>query len=243
MTCTIRVMKRLIGGVVVLGLAVTLVSLLGGLGVSPGGGHGLITVAWASSADGGHGAGAAHDGGAAGGQAGDHGGGEHKGGLPQLNPAYFPTQIFWLAIFFSILYFINAGAALPRVAEVIETRDSRIAHDIDRADEMRNETAELTLEIDKRLNEARKQAHSAIALVVAEVEASRARALGEIEGEVERRLATAEERISRARQKALKDVNSAATELAGDVVLTLAAAQIDASAVARVVGETVREGA
>ncbi|XKH35022.1 hypothetical protein ACIU1J_01600 [Azospirillum doebereinerae] len=35
-----------------------------------------------------------------------HGGEHASGGLPQLNPANFPTQIFWLALTFGVLYYL-----------------------------------------------------------------------------------------------------------------------------------------
>jgi len=217
-------------------------TMFGGISGMIGGGEPFAAALASGGGDGHAAAPAGHDGAHGAAAAGDHGGGEHKGGgLPQLNPAYFPSQLFWLVICFSILYFLIAGVALPRVTEVIENRDSRIAHDIDRADEMRNESAELALEIEKRLTAARKEAHGAIALVAAEAEVARSKAMGEVELEVERRLAAAEERISRARQKALKDVGGAAAELAGAVMVSLAGAQVGTSAIAEVVAESMRE--
>ena len=49
-----------------------------------------------------------------------------SGGLPQLNPADFAPQLIWLAITFTVLYFILARVALPRIGEVIEERRDRV---------------------------------------------------------------------------------------------------------------------
>ena len=48
--------------------------------------------------------------------------------MPQFDPAFFPTQIFWLAVSFLALYYIMVRHALPRVSEVLETRRSHIEH-------------------------------------------------------------------------------------------------------------------
>ena len=39
--------------------------------------------------------------------------------MPQLNPEFFASQIFWLIISFAILYIVMAKFALPKIADVI----------------------------------------------------------------------------------------------------------------------------
>ncbi|NDC60010.1 MAG: F0F1 ATP synthase subunit B', partial [Alphaproteobacteria bacterium] len=54
-------------------------------------------------------------------------------GLPQLDPSYFPSQVFWLAVFFVLLYFLLSQALLPKLAGVIETRANTIRSNVDAA--------------------------------------------------------------------------------------------------------------
>ncbi len=58
------------------------------------------------------------------------------GGLPQLNPASYSSQLFWLAICFVTIYLMVSRIILPRIHEVLEKRKHRIEYDIDIADEM-----------------------------------------------------------------------------------------------------------
>src|SRR5215207_1563076 len=67
---------------------------------------------------------------------------EHGGGLPQLNAATFPSQIFWLLVSFAALYWLFSRKALPRVGEILEARQKRIAADLDRAATLRAEAEE-----------------------------------------------------------------------------------------------------
>ena len=46
-----------------------------------------------------------------------------ESGMPQLNTEYFASQIFWLVVSFIILYLVMAEYALPKIANVIETRE------------------------------------------------------------------------------------------------------------------------
>ena len=63
-----------------------------------------------------------------------------KSGMPQLNTEYFASQIFWLVISFIILYIVMAKYALPKIANVIETREDIIARDVEEAENFKKES-------------------------------------------------------------------------------------------------------
>ena len=45
-----------------------------------------------------------------------------KSGFPQLDTSTYPSQLFWLAIVFTLMFLSMSKIALPRVGSVIETR-------------------------------------------------------------------------------------------------------------------------
>ncbi|MBU92142.1 MAG: hypothetical protein CML88_01245 [Rhodobiaceae bacterium] len=63
-----------------------------------------------------------------------------ESGMPQLNTEYFASQIFWLIISFIILYVVMAKYALPKIANVIETRKDIIARDVEEAENFKKES-------------------------------------------------------------------------------------------------------
>lgn len=83
-----------------------------------------------------------------------------QGGLPQLDVHSYPTQIFWLIVSFVILYLIMSKVALPRIAEVLEERQERIADDIETAERLRSEAGAVQAEYEKALAEARGKAQA-----------------------------------------------------------------------------------
>ena len=99
-------------------------------------------------------------------------GGEGGGGLPQLDADTYPTQIFWLVVTFVILYLIMSKVALPRIAEVLEERQERIADDIETAERLRAEVAP-TGRIDPALLEARQAAAHGLAWLATYADALR----------------------------------------------------------------------
>ena len=51
---------------------------------------------------------------------------EGKGGMPQLNPESFISQLFWLLIFFTILYLIINSVFVPKIKKIREDRDNTV---------------------------------------------------------------------------------------------------------------------
>ena len=60
--------------------------------------------------------------------------------MPQLNPEFFACQIFWLIISFAILYIVMAKFALPKIADVIESRKDIIARDFEDAESYKKDS-------------------------------------------------------------------------------------------------------
>ena len=61
-----------------------------------------------------------------------------KEGMPQFNVESFPSQLFWLFITFSFLYFFITFIILPRIRENIRLRKNKISNDIERATATKN---------------------------------------------------------------------------------------------------------
>lgn len=148
--------------------------------------------------------------------------GEHKGGLPQLDPHNFPTQIFWLALTFAILYFLMHSRALPAVGKVLEQRQARIAADLSTAQAAKADAETLLAKIEGAMTADRQAAHATIAEAVAVAEGKASVRNAEVNAAIAERLRQADARIQAAKDEAVANVRSAAADLARDVTLKLA---------------------
>ena len=61
-------------------------------------------------------------------------------GMPQLNPEFWISQIFWLVLTFSILYLVLSKVILPKISKNLETRKSQILENIETADKQKEES-------------------------------------------------------------------------------------------------------
>src|SRR6266849_5060015 len=78
--------------------------------------------------------------------------------MPQLDLSTFPSQIFWLAVFFVVLYLLMTKLAIPRIERVIDERRARVEGDLDKAGQMKSEAEAVIAAYEKALADARHQA-------------------------------------------------------------------------------------
>ena len=160
---------------------------------------------------------------------------EPKEGMPQLNFHSYPTQLFWLLIIFVVLYQLMTRAALPRIGGMIEERRSRIASDLDRAQELKDDTERAIASYEAALAEARAKAHAYVQekrdALTAEMDAERTH----LDKEIADKVAKAEKAIAGTRDKALGQVKDVAASVAGDIVGQLTGIKVSKAEVQKAV--------
>lgn len=162
-----------------------------------------------------------------------------KGGedvFPPFDPTYFPSQIFWFLLSFLVLYFLLSKVFLPRVAETLEERSSRIADDLDSASRMQREAEEAEKAYIQSLADARAKAHNVADTTRQAVEAEVAAELAVADADAAQQAEAAEARIRIVRTEALSNIESIATDAAQAVVEKLTGKKITAAAVKKVLG-------
>ena len=118
--------------------------------------------------------------------------------MPQLESATFISQIVWLAVTFLALYVVMARIALPRIGEVLEARQDRIAHDLDTAASLKAEAeaalaAYETSIAEARISAAKREALGNIAELAGEIaRAATAKLIGVEPGDDEVKAALAQ---------------------------------------------------
>jgi len=63
-----------------------------------------------------------------------------SGGMPQLNPEFWISQIFWLILTFGILYIVLSKLILPKISANLELRKSQIQENIEAAEKQREDS-------------------------------------------------------------------------------------------------------
>ncbi|MBO6825428.1 MAG: hypothetical protein JJ879_04450 [Sneathiella sp.] len=130
--------------------------------------------------------------------------------MPQLNFADFPPQLVWLAISFLVLYVAMAKIAVPRIAEVLESRQDRIARDLDEAKRLSEESDKAKADYEAALEEARAKAHGMVTELKASIAKEQDASRVELEAKLAAKSAEAEKSIAAAKDEALSNVRQIA---------------------------------
>ena len=81
-----------------------------------------------------------------------------EAGMPQLDPTYWASQVFWLTIIFSAIYFLIAKIFVPKIKGNIDARESQIRKDIDEANSLKEEADKKLKKYNSLIDEAKLEA-------------------------------------------------------------------------------------
>ena len=156
----------------------------------------------------------AHD--AHGGTAAGHGGDAHhaSGGLPQLDPSTFATQIFWLIVIFTGIYIFYSKKSLPEISRVVEDRKERIQNDLDSAEKIREEVASVQAAYEEKLQGARSKASELYKGAEESIKKNAEEAQRKFQDRASSDIQVMERRLEDALEEAMEDMNSLAADIA-----------------------------
>ena len=81
-----------------------------------------------------------------------------SGGMPQLNPEFWISQIFWLSLTFGILYLVLSKLILPKISNNLESRKSQILENIEAAEKQREDSETKLSEYEEIISKSKLQA-------------------------------------------------------------------------------------
>lgn len=155
--------------------------------------------------------------------------------MPQMNPELFAPQLVWLLITFVILYVVMARAVLPRISDVIATRNQRRDSDLAEAEELRRNAEAAHENYEKALADAKARAHEIAQETRDRLNEETAKMRAETDEKLAKQAQEAEERIKAAKEEALGNVRDVAAESAAAVVERLIGQTPDSERVTQVV--------
>lgn len=161
---------------------------------------------------------------------------EHSA-FPPFQARHFPSQLFWLALTFILLYVLMSRVALPRIGAIFAERSKHIGDDIAAAQRLKERSDAAQAAYQKSLADARTRAQAIAnerrAQQAAEADVTNKR----LEAQLHERLAAAEQSIAATRTAAMSNVSAIAAETATAIVERLIGMAPSRDDVAAAVGE------
>ena len=152
-----------------------------------------------------------------------HGEAEAAVGMPQLDFATWPNQIFWLLVTLVVIYFVLAKIALPRIGAVLADRKSTITNDLAAAEELKQKAVSAEKAYQDALANARTEAAKIVAQAKAEIQKDLDAATARADVEIAAKTAESEKTITGIRDGAAAAVSEVARDVAAELVAALGA--------------------
>ncbi len=158
-------------------------------------------------------------------------------GLPQFNPEWFPSQLFWLAVVFAIMYWAFSKKILPTIGGVIENRKSHISTMMAQAEDSTARAKETQDAYNKSLSGAGAQARQIMMDADASAKESVNLAVENFRQKAEKQIAEAEGAVITAQKQALQELQATIGEIARTASKQIANIDADHSAIQSAVAQ------
>ena len=142
-------------------------------------------------------------------------------GMPQLNPEYWISQIFWLIIIFASLYIALSKIILPKISKNLETRKSQILDHLGQAEKFKEKTEKKIKEYEKILNEAKKEAKIIMFESRKLINQNINKKKDHLKSEIEKEIQKTEDEIKLLKINSINNINKIAIETSSNIVKSI----------------------
>tara|TARA_B110000438_G_C15651802_1_gene579883 strand:- start:342 stop:920 length:579 start_codon:yes stop_codon:yes gene_type:complete len=164
-----------------------------------------------------------------------------EAGMPQLNPEFWISQIFWLILIFGSLYFAIWKVFLPKITYSIENRKSRIVNDLDQAQKLKESAEEKLNEYNEIIEKSKKDAKKIIEDGKRKLDHDLEKKKIEFNIEIEKELAAVEKEIKTLKKNSFLNIANIAAETSEEIVKQIIDAKINKSNVSAIANEIAKK--
>ena len=163
-----------------------------------------------------------------------------SGGMPQLNPEFWVSQIFWLTLTFGVLYVVLSKLILPKISNNLESRKSQILENIEAAEKQREDSEAKLEEYEEIISKSKLEAKNIFSQsrekVLKDIGAKRE----VLDKQIDEEISKAEQEINNLRESAPDKINMIAIETSSELIQKLIGAEVNNSSISAIVDDLSR---
>ena len=134
--------------------------------------------------------------------------------MPQLNPEFFVSQLFWLGIFFSFLLIFLWRVSLPRIAIAMEKRQNKIDEDLASAKELQEQAKKIESSINSQITKAKQETEDNIKKTLVSLQDETSSSLLMLDKELDSKVTSSEKEILKNKDLQMKNINNEIVNIA-----------------------------
>jgi F-type H+-transporting ATPase subunit b len=164
-----------------------------------------------------------------------------SGGMPQLNPEFWISQVFWLVLTFGILYLVLSKLVLPKISDNLETRKSQILENIETAEKQREESEDKIKQFEKIILESKIEAKNYFndrrQKILEDINKKRIA----LEKDIDDEISAVEEEINKLKNTSGEKITKIAIETSSDLINQLIGEEVNNSSISAIVEDQSRK--
>ena len=160
-----------------------------------------------------------------------------SGGMPQLNPEFWISQIFWLTLTFGTLYLVLSKLILPKISANLETRKLQILENIEAAEKQRKESEQKIKEYNKIVQDSKIEAKNYFNQAREKILKDINKKKENLDKELNEEIKKTEIEIRELKNKAPEKINKIAIEVSKDLIQQLINVEVNNSSISAIVND------
>ena len=156
-------------------------------------------------------------------------------GMPQLDPKFWFSQIFWLIITFGFLFIFLSRIILPRVSDNLEKRKSQIKENIGAAEKYRFESDEKIKEFEKIILDSKIKAKNYFNDVRKKVLEDINKKKIALEKDIDEEINSVEDEINDLRKNSDEKISKIAVSTSSELIKELIGDEVNSSSISAIV--------
>jgi len=154
-----------------------------------------------------------------------------EAGMPQLDPAYWASQAFWLILIFTVLYISIAKFYLPKIKNNLDNRENKIKDDLEDANKFKELSEAKLKDYEKILEDAKKEVIKIHLdqknLLDKDIQSKKVT----MEKEIENEILKAQKEIDELKKSSLSDIRSISENIASSIIENISGDKLNESSI------------
>tara|TARA_Y100000590_G_scaffold163657_1_gene187628 strand:+ start:282 stop:872 length:591 start_codon:yes stop_codon:yes gene_type:complete len=158
-----------------------------------------------------------------------------SGGMPQLNPEFWISQILWLIFTFGILYLVLSKLILPKISDNLESRKSQILENIETAEKQRAESEKKIREFEKIILDSKIEAKNYLNQARQKVLDNISKKTISLQKDIDDEIIATDEEINKLKSTSGDKITTIAIETSSDLIKQLIGEKVNNSSISAIV--------
>lgn len=138
--------------------------------------------------------------------------------LPQLDPAWYASQSFWMLITFCTMFLVIWRFVMPSMRATVDARKSRIQNDLEKTEKLKNEASRLLKELDEAQASLKLKTQAVFVQAQAETQTLTKQLESDFNDRLSAHIAEKEKELEAVKKAALQDISRISGDLAQAIV-------------------------